>query len=208
MNKTAVILAVVLGVCLVSALNSCKHDPIGIPGCTDAAACNYNPQATTDDGSCDFVSCSGCTDPTACNYNPNSISDDGSCIFEEFGYDCDGNVMGMRTALDHAYECESVLGPLPRFSCADAVEVPSTLNGIPQTYPTTEEGNGSSDPSDCDHPWAFGMACQTGNKVGRYNGLNTDGSENPDVVFMTFCRDEDWVLLVINFLLGKPASFQ
>ncbi len=81
MNKTAVILAVVLGVCLVSALNSCKHDPIGIPGCTDAAACNYNPQATTDDGSCDFVSCSGCTDPTACNYNPDSISDDGSCIF-------------------------------------------------------------------------------------------------------------------------------
>jgi len=63
MNKTAVILAVVLGVCLVSALNSCKHDPIGIPGCTDAAACNYNPQATTDDGSCDFVSCSGIPSP-------------------------------------------------------------------------------------------------------------------------------------------------
>jgi len=26
-----------------------------------------------------------------------------------------------RTALEHAYECEEVLGPLPRFSCADAV---------------------------------------------------------------------------------------
>jgi len=207
MNKTAVILAVVLGVCLVSALNSCKHDPIGIPGCTDAAACNYNPQATTDDGSCDFVSCSGCTDPTACNYNPDSISDDGSCIFEEFGYDCDGNVMGMRTALDHAYECESVLGPLPRFSCADAVEVPSTLNGIPQTYPITEEGNGSSDPNDCDHPWAFGMACQTGNKVGRYNGLNTDGSENPDVVFMTFCRDGGLGVIGHKFSTGETCFF-
>ena len=52
-----------------------------IPGCTDASACNYNPQATTDDGSCDFASCSGCTDATACNYNPESTEDDGSCEF-------------------------------------------------------------------------------------------------------------------------------
>ena len=59
----------------------CTSDDIDIPGCTDATACNYNPQATTDDGSCDFASCSGCTDPTACNYNPDSISDDGSCEF-------------------------------------------------------------------------------------------------------------------------------
>ena len=119
MNKTAVILALVLGICLVSALNSCKHDPIGKSGCTDINACNYDPDATVDNG---------------------------SCTFEQFGYDCDGNVISMRTALDHAYECEAVLRPLPRFSCADAIEVPSTLNGIPQTYPVTEEGNGSPRP--------------------------------------------------------------
>jgi len=29
-----------------------------------------------------------------------------------------------RTALDHAFACQDVLGPLPNFSCADAVEVP------------------------------------------------------------------------------------
>jgi len=33
------------------------------------------------------------------------------------------------------------------------------------------------------------LANQTGNKVGRYQGKNTDGSENPDIVFITFCRD-------------------
>ena len=59
----------------------CTSDDIEIPGCTDAGACNYNPQATTDDGSCDFVSCSGCTDPAACNYNPESTEDDGTCEF-------------------------------------------------------------------------------------------------------------------------------
>ena len=91
----------------------------------------------------------------------------------------------MRTALEYAYECESVLGPLPKFSCDDAIEVPSTKDGVHQTYPETEEGSGSSNINDCDHPWAFGMACQSNNKVGRYHGENPDGSENSDVVFIT-----------------------
>ena len=34
-----------------------------------------------------------------------------------------------RTALEHAYACQDVLGPLPNFSCADAIEVPTTKNG-------------------------------------------------------------------------------
>jgi hypothetical protein len=39
-------------------------------GCTDPAAINYNPNATTDDGSCQLASPTwGCTDPTATNYN-------------------------------------------------------------------------------------------------------------------------------------------
>ena len=56
-----------------------------------------------------------------------------------------------RTALDHAYECEAILGPLPRFSCADAIEVPTTKDGIPVTFPMGEEGSGSTNPNDCDH---------------------------------------------------------
>jgi len=49
------------------------------PGCTDPAGCNYNPAATVDNGSCDFVSCYGCTDASACNYTPGATEDDGSC---------------------------------------------------------------------------------------------------------------------------------
>ena len=74
-----------------------------------------------------------------------------------------------RTALEHAYACQDVLGPLPDFSCADAVDVPTTKNGVPVTFgPGGDEGVGSTNPDDCDCPWAFGLACQTGNKVGRY----------------------------------------
>ncbi|NOZ08170.1 MAG: trypsin-like serine protease, partial [FCB group bacterium] len=80
-----------------------------ISGCTDAGACNYNPDATIDDGSCAydvdcngdcggtaFVNecgcvegdtglltdyCYGCTDPGATNYDPLATIDDGSCLF-------------------------------------------------------------------------------------------------------------------------------
>ena len=52
-----------------------------IEGCTDPSACNFNPDATADDGSCDLVSCLGCTSSTACNYDPTATIDDGSCTF-------------------------------------------------------------------------------------------------------------------------------
>lgn len=52
-----------------------------IHGCTDPFANNYNPDATVDDGSCNFSGVTiGCTDPDSFNYNINATVDDGSCI--------------------------------------------------------------------------------------------------------------------------------
>ena len=82
-------------------------------GCTDEAATNYDPTASYDDGSCEYI-ISGCTDETACNYDADANEDDGSCLQEDecgvcggdgiadgacdcdgnepaAGYDCDGN---------------------------------------------------------------------------------------------------------------------
>jgi hypothetical protein len=48
-------------------------------GCTEAGACNFDPAATDNDGSCEFISCAGCTDPAACNFDAAATIDDGSC---------------------------------------------------------------------------------------------------------------------------------
>ena len=66
----------------------CQLTEVSIFGCTVTTACNYNPDANCDDGSCDLgiTNCPdpcdaipGCTDDTACNYNPDANCNDGSC---------------------------------------------------------------------------------------------------------------------------------
>lgn len=94
-----------------------------VSGCTDSNACNFDADATEDDGSCVFVSgcdfcviaangdvtvvdgdtdedgvCNddevvGCQDDTACNYDA-LATDPGSCEYAADGFDCDGNALG------------------------------------------------------------------------------------------------------------------
>ena len=71
-------------------------------GCMDMTACNYNPAAELDDGSCavnddcgvcggDNSSCSGCTDTTSCNYDSFATIDDGSCLVNDVCGICGGD---------------------------------------------------------------------------------------------------------------------
>jgi hypothetical protein len=83
-------------------------DALENPGCLSVTACNYNPEATSDngtcvepiencqicdetnieliivdtdgDGICDAEDMPGCTSFTACNYDPFALQDDGSCL--------------------------------------------------------------------------------------------------------------------------------
>ena len=57
-----------------------------VAGCTDATACNYNPQATSP-SNCDY-SCLGCTDAEALNFDADATVDNGSCYFAGEGTTC------------------------------------------------------------------------------------------------------------------------
>ena len=45
-------------------------------GCTDPGACNFDPSAFPDDGSCEYNSCVGCMDESACNFDEDALIDD------------------------------------------------------------------------------------------------------------------------------------
>lgn len=47
-------------------------------GCTDAAACNHNPGANIDDGTCDYTSCVGCMDDGSGGNDTNGVALAGS----------------------------------------------------------------------------------------------------------------------------------
>ena len=61
--------------------------PCVLEGCNIEGACNFNPEADINDGSCEFESCIGCTDELACNYDSNALYLDSSCIYF---VDCNG----------------------------------------------------------------------------------------------------------------------
>ncbi len=125
-------------------------------GCMNPVACNYNPDAIIDDGSCWYANfnceCSdgqgaipdscgycdanptndcieGCTDPTACNFNPNATDEDNSCEYPQENYDCLGNCIveidclgncGGDALIDECGVCEG-----DNTSCADCCGIPN-----------------------------------------------------------------------------------
>jgi uncharacterized repeat protein (TIGR01451 family) len=75
-----------------------QHFQLGLEttcGCTDPAACNFDPDALVDNGSCLYgTDCEDCLDLLADNYNPYATIDNGSCIYSgkiKVYYDDNGN---------------------------------------------------------------------------------------------------------------------
>ncbi len=100
---------------LVFALEFCPVEDLTF-GCTDSQACNFDSEASIENGSCqtldcagncggeatldpcgicngDGSSCTGCTNPTACNYDDQAITDDGSCLIADCNGDCGGTAV-------------------------------------------------------------------------------------------------------------------
>ena len=53
-----------------------------LTGCTEISACNFDPNAEEDDGSCEYQSCAGCMDAEACNFDAEfSIAINDECTY-------------------------------------------------------------------------------------------------------------------------------
>jgi hypothetical protein len=112
---------------------NCECSSTAVAGCMDMTACNYDMNATVDNGSCAFPAdpcddgdpnttgeiydanceCSaaavaGCMAPTACNYNVDATVEDGSCYFVGDACD-DGDANTSNDVYNANCECEGVV---------------------------------------------------------------------------------------------------
>jgi subtilisin-like proprotein convertase family protein len=81
---------------------ACNYNPVAVfndgscalPGCMDSEACNFDPNAGCDDQSClPYDTEAGCMDQSACNFNPEALCSDESCVYPLIGNDCNGGAI-------------------------------------------------------------------------------------------------------------------
>jgi hypothetical protein len=132
-------------------------DEIEVAGCTDATACNYDANATDENGSCTYpaqsylncdgtcindtdadgicneIEVAGCTDATACNYDANATDADNTCTYPAQSYlNCDGTCINDTDA-------DGVCNEIEVAGCTDATACNYNANATDEdntcTYP-------------------------------------------------------------------------
>ena len=183
----------------------CSCAGVTVPGCNDGTACNFDPTATVNDGSCIFpgdscddgdattvgdvvlgdcscagVTVPGCTDLAACNYDATATVDDGSCILP--GDACDD---GDATTVGDQIQTDC--------SCA-GVTVPGCTNPAACNF----DNAATVDNGSCVLP---GDACDDGNAATENDTVQTDCSCAGTLIAVPGCTDP----LACNF---DPAANQ
>ncbi len=122
----------------------CHLEPELIPeieGCIDSEAGNYNPEATVDNGSCEYlqIDIEGCIDPEAENYNPEAIIDDGSCTYS----DPETNIEGCMDSNALNYSTDATID---NGSCEYPIE------GCTDSEATNYNAEATIDDESCEYP--------------------------------------------------------
>ncbi len=175
-----------------------------IPGCTDGIACNYNPNATTDDGSCDYgnFDCStdpcnpvfGCTEANACNYDPGACFEDGSCVYG-----------GCRDAsacnYDPAAQCDDGFCDYGVEGCPDPC---SAFLGCTDFNACNYDGSATCDDGSC----IYGLVGCTNPLACNYNPSATcdDGNCETELSTLRIEMSTDDYPAEINWTLSNPID--
>ncbi|MBM72324.1 MAG: hypothetical protein CL847_06035 [Crocinitomicaceae bacterium] len=146
--------------------------PQATTGCTDIDACNYDPAAELDDGSClendlcgdcggDNSTCQGCTDATACNYDADAVIDDGSCLQNDLCGDCGGDnstCQGCTDATACNYDSDAVVDDgscLQNDLCGECGGDNSTCQGCTDEAACNYNSDAVVDNGTCEYPEEF-----------------------------------------------------
>jgi len=156
-------------------------------GCTDDTACNFNPAANEDDGTClQLDGCgncggdalAGCTDPDACNYQEAASCDDGSCLVNDACGNCGGEAFaGCTDELACNYNADA--------GCDDGSclyeDACGNCGGMAYA--------GCTDDTACNYD--AGASCDDGTCFAEPEFYNCDGVCTVDVDMDGICDDED-----------------
>ena len=157
--------------------------PVVTLGCTNAGACNYNPLADFDDGSCEFLSCAGCDDVNACNYNGQAVIVDNSLCTYPVGYpnntvDCDGNCLN---DADNDQVCDEDEVPGCTSSDADNYNPLATdddgtciISGCTDPEAQNYNANATSDNGGCEFLIVGTQGCTYGDATNYDSAANLD----------------------------------
>ena len=141
-----------------------------VPGCLLTYACNYDADADyLAVGLCDFESCAGCSDDAACTYDPNAtISNFNACVYPEPFYNCDGNCVndfdenGICDELQ-IYGCmdDSAANYNPEANVDNGTCIPGTVLGCVINFACNYDPSATAYlPGSCDFSCLYGMTEQ------------------------------------------------
>ena len=102
------------------------------------------------------------------------------------------------TAYAHAQDCAAALGPVPAFDLTSGVEIPVEQGGVPV------EGG---EVFDCDLPAAFQSPCERG-ILARVQGTRPDGTEDPDVVWISIFRSGGFAAIGYHAVTGATCFLE
>ena len=124
--------------------------PFGVSGNINTG---YITSITCEESTFDVIS--GCTDNSACNYNPNATTNDDSCWYPPENYNCDGQFIGLEcishNQCNDGWFCHSGFGPPDGFGGSQYREryCVEYYNGY-CTDNMCGIGDGDCEPGECD----------------------------------------------------------
>ena len=157
---------ILLGLILIFA--SCDNVAPPNYGCTNPIALNYDPDATLDDGNCEFDPSilKGCTDSTASNYNVLAVIDDCHCRYDSVRTVLLEDYTGFRCS-----NCPQAAEELKRIECTYGARVVPLAVHVSETFAAPENNADGSFSTDFRTSIGNAYDIEFGNSLFLPNGL-------------------------------------